>query len=151
MYDTDGGSIGCLFILLLFLFIGFNSFSERHDFYELKKISSADEQTVVIKKENNSLIGQFFIGTTEKTKKGNTKIISLQYIIQTEDGVQLKDFQKEYDKDVFDDGVYFKESTGNKAKLTVDYSSLFLGIFKFNKKITFHLPKEDLEKILSRI
>lgn len=38
MYDTDGCSIGCLFILLLFLFIGFNSFSERHDFYELKKI-----------------------------------------------------------------------------------------------------------------
>lgn len=69
MYDTDGGSIGCLFILLLFLFIGFNSFSERHDSYELKKISSADEQTVVIKKENNSLIGQFFIGTTEKNEK----------------------------------------------------------------------------------
>ena len=72
-------------------------------------------------------------------------------MIQTKEGVQLRNFQREYDKDIFDKGVYFKESKDNKAKLTVQYTSILWGVIKRDMKITFYLPKDDLQKILSRI
>ena len=99
----------------------------------------------ITNKENNSLIGQFFLGKTEKSKKENEKVISLQYAIQSKDGIQLKDFKKEYKRDVFSDDVFFKESANAQAKLTVSYEGFSID------KIIFSLPKEDLEQILSRL
>ena len=72
-------------------------------------------------------------------------MISLQYAIQTEDGIQLKDFKKEYKRDVFSDDIFFKESANAQAKLTVTYVGFSID------KIIFALPKEDLEEILSKL
>lgn len=113
--------------------------------YQLEKISSLYDKVEITNKENNSLIGQFFLGKTEKSKKENEKVISLQYAIQTEDGIQLKDFKKEYKRDVFSDDIFFKESANAQAKLTVTYVGFSID------KIIFALPKEDLEEILSKL
>lgn len=113
--------------------------------YQLQKISSLYDKVEITNKENNSLIGQFFLGKTEKSKKENEKVISLQYAIQSKDGIQLKDFKKEYKRDVFSDDVFFKESANAQAKLTVTYVGFSID------KIIFALPKEDLEQILSRL
>lgn len=113
--------------------------------YQLEKITSLYDKVEITNKENNSLIGQFFLGKTEKSKKENEKVISLQYAIQTEDGIQLKDFKKEYKRDVFSDDIFFKESANAQAKLTVSYVGFSID------KIIFSLPKEDLEQILSRL
>lgn len=75
-------------------------------------------------------------------------MISLQYAIQTEDGIQLKDFKKEFNRNIFSDDVFFKEATANQAKITIDYEMF---VFPTVDKITFYLPKEDLEQILSRL
>ena len=37
--------------------------------YQLEKISSLYDKVEITNKENNSLIGQFFLGKTEKSKK----------------------------------------------------------------------------------
>lgn len=151
MYDETGCGIGCLFLfIVLFGLVGL-TLSSQDESYELKQLTSAEIQTTVTEKENNVIIGQFFIGSTEKVKKEREKIISLQYVTQTKEGVQLRNFQREYDKDIFDKGVYFKESKDNKAKLTVQYTSILWGVIKRDMKITFYLPKDDLQKILSRI
>ena len=113
--------------------------------YQLQKISSLDDKVEITNKENNSLIGQFFLGKTEKSKKEKEKVISLQFAIQSKDGIQLKDFKKEYKRDVFSDDVFFKESANAQAKLTVSYVGFSID------KIIFSLPKEDLEQILSRL
>lgn len=113
--------------------------------YQLEKISSLYDKVEITNKENNSLIGQFFLGKTEKSKKENEKVISLQYAIQSKDGIQLKDFKKEYKRDVFSDDVFFKESANAQAKLTVTYVGFSID------KIIFALPKEDLEEILSKL
>lgn len=113
--------------------------------YQLQKISSLDDKVEITNKENNSLIGQFFLGKTEKSKKEKEKVISLQFAIQSKDGIQLKDFKKEYKRDVFSDDVFFKESANSQAKLTVSYVGFSID------KIIFTLPKEDLEQILSRL
>lgn len=113
--------------------------------YQLQKISSLYDKVEITNKENNSLIGQFFLGKTEKSKKEKEKVISLQYAIQTEDGIQLKDFKKEYKRDVFSDDIFFKESANAQAKLTVSYVGFSID------KIIFSLPKEDLEQILSKL
>ena len=113
--------------------------------YQLQKISSLYDKVEITNKENNSLIGQFFLGKTEKSKKENEKVISLQYAIQSKDGIQLKDFKKEYKRDVFSDDVFFKESANAQAKLTVTYVGFSID------KIIFALPKEDLEEILSKL
>lgn len=113
--------------------------------YQLQKISSLYDKVEITNKENNSLIGQFFLGKTEKSKKENEKVISLQYAIQSKDGIQLKDFKKEYKRDVFSDDVFFKESANAQAKLTVSYVGFSID------KIIFALPKEDLEEILSKL
>ena len=113
--------------------------------YQLQKINSLYDKVEITNKENNSLIGQFFLGKTEKSKKEKEKVISLQYAIQTEDGIQLKDFKKEYKRDVFSDDIFFKESANSQAKLTVSYEGYSID------KIIFTLPKEDLEQILSRL
>lgn len=113
--------------------------------YQLQKISSLYDKVEITNKENNSLIGQFFLGKTEKSKKEKEKVISLQYAIQSKDGIQLKDFKKEYKRDVFSDDVFFKESANAQAKLTVSYVGYSID------KIIFTLPKEDLEQILSRL
>lgn len=113
--------------------------------YQLQKISSLYDKVEITNKENNSLIGQFFLGKTEKSKKENEKVISLQYAIQSKDGIQLKDFKKEYKRDVFSDDVFFKESANAQAKLTVSYVGFSID------KIIFSLPKKDLEQILSRL
>lgn len=153
MYDETGCGIGCLFLfIVLFGLVGL-TLSSQDESYELKQLTSAEIQTTVTEKENNAIIGQFFIGSTEKVEKEKEreKIISLQYVTQTKEGVQLRNFQREYDKDIFDKGVYFKESKDNKAKLTVQYTSILWGVIKRDMKITFYLPKDDLQKILSRI
>ena len=75
-----------------------------------------------------------------KKEKKKEKVISLQYAIQSKDGIQLKDFKKEYKRDVF-----FKESANAQAKLTVTYVGFSID------KIIFALPKEDLEEILSKL
>lgn len=113
--------------------------------YQLEKISSLYDKVEITNKENNSLIGQFFLGKTEKSKKEKEKVISLQYAIQSKDGIQLKDFKKEYKRDVFSDDVFFKESANAQAKLTVTYVGFSID------KIIFALPKEDLEEILSKL
>lgn len=113
--------------------------------YQLQKISSLYDKVEITNKENNSLIGQFFLGKTEKSKKENEKVISLQYAIRSKDGIQLKDFKKEYKRDVFSDDVFFKESANAQAKLTVTYVGFSID------KIIFALPKEDLEEILSKL
>lgn len=113
--------------------------------YQLQKISSLYDKVEITNKENNSLIGQFFLGKTEKSKKEKEKVISLQYAIQSKDGIQLKDFKKEYKRDVFSDDVFFKESANAQAKLTVTYVGFSID------KIIFALPKEDLEEILSKL
>ena len=76
----------------------------------------------------------------EVSKKENEKVISLQYAIQSKDGIQLKDFKKEYKRDVFSDDVFFKESANAQAKLTVSYEGFSID------KIIFSLPKEDSRK-----
>lgn len=119
-----------------------------HEVYPLQKISSLYDKVEIKKKENNSLIGQFFLGRTEKRKKEHEKVISLQYAIQTEDGIQLKDFKKEFNRNIFSDDVFFKEATANQAKITIDYEMF---VFPTVDKITFYLPKEDLEQILSML
>ena len=113
--------------------------------YQLQKISSLYDKVEITNKENNSLIGQFFLGKTEKSKKEKEKVISLQDAIQSKDGIQLKDFKKEYKRDVFSDDVFFKESANAQAKLTVTYVGFSID------KIIFALPKEDLEEILSKL
>lgn len=151
MYDETGCGIGCLFLFIVLFCLVVLTLSSQDESYELKQLTSAEIQTTVTEKENNAIIGQFFIGSTEKVKKEREKIVSLQYVIQTKEGVQLRNFQREYDKDIFDKGVYFKESKDNKAKLTVQYTSILWGVIKRDMKITFYLPKDDLQKILSRI
>jgi len=123
------------------------SYQPEHtqEVYQLQKISSLDDKVEITNKENNSLIGQFFLGKTEKSKKEKEKVISLQYAVQSKDGIQLKDFKKEYKRDVFSDDVFFKESANAQAKLTVTYVGFSID------KIIFALPKEDLEQILSRL
>ena len=83
--------------------------------------------------------------TSTSKNKPEEKVISLQYAVQSKDGIQLKDFKKEYKRDVFSDDVFFKESANAQAKLTVTYVGFSID------KIIFALPKEDLEQILSRL
>ena len=151
--------IDAFFRLMIFLFLPWMlygmckeinnllSYQQEHtqEVYQLQKISSLYDKVEITNKENNSLIGQFFLGKTEKSKKEKEKVISLQYAVQSKDGIQLKDFKKEYKRDVFSDDVFFKESANAQAKLTVSYEGFSID------KIIFSLPKEDLEQILSRL
>lgn len=119
--------------------------------YTLVNLKSDETQTELMKSEGNSLIGQFFIGSTTKQEKTNKTTLSVKYAIQTNQGMQFKNFEEEYKTGIFSKNVYFKELKQGKAKLEV-YGE-FLGSEKEPDSLTrfvFTLPKKDIEAIMSK-
>ncbi|HJD15309.1 MAG TPA: hypothetical protein IAA34_04395 [Candidatus Enterococcus stercoripullorum] len=119
--------------------------------YTLVNLKSDETQTELMKSEGNSLIGQFFIGSTTKQEKTNKTTLSVKYAIQTNQGMQFKNFEEEYKTSIFSKNVYFKELKQGKAKLEV-YGE-FLGSDKDPDSLTrfvFTLPKKDIQAIMSK-
>lgn len=50
--------------------------------YTLVNLKSDETQTELMKSERNSLIGQFFVGSTTKQEKTNKTTLSVKYAIQ---------------------------------------------------------------------
>ena len=119
--------------------------------YTLANLKSDETQTELMKSEGNSLIGQFFIGSTTKQEKTNKTTLSVKYAIHTNQGMQFKNFEEEYKTSIFSKNVYFKELKKGKAKLEV-YGE-FLGSDKEPDSLTrfvFTLPKKDIQAIMSK-
>ncbi|MEO5298516.1 hypothetical protein V4S35_14365 [Enterococcus cecorum] len=119
--------------------------------YTLVNLKSDETQTELMKSEGNSLIGQFFIGSTTKQEKTNKTTLSVKYAIQTNQGMQFKNFEEEYKTSIFSKNVYFRELKQGKAKLEV-YGE-FLGSDKEPDSLTrfvFTLPKKDIQAIMSK-
>ena len=119
--------------------------------YTLVNLKSDETQTELMKSEGNSLIGQFFIGSTTKQEKTNKTTLSVKYAIQTNIGMQFKNFEEEYKTSIFSKNVYFKELKQGKARLEV-YGE-FLGSEKAPDSLTrfvFTLPKKDIEAIMAK-
>ena len=119
--------------------------------YTLANLKSDETQTELMKSKGNSLIGQFFIGSTTKQEKTNKTTLSVKYAIQTNQGMQFENFEEEYKTSIFSKNVYFKELKKGKAKLEV-YGE-FLGSDKKPDSLTrfvFTLPKKDIQAIMSK-
>ena len=119
--------------------------------YTLVNLKSDETQTELMKSERNSLIGQFFVGTTIKQEKTNKTTLFVKYAIQTNQGMQFKKFEEEYKTNIFSKNVYFKELKKGKAKLEV-YGE-FLGSDKEPDSLTrfvFTLPQKDIEDIMAK-
>lgn len=119
--------------------------------YTLANLKSYETQTELMKSKGNSLIGQFFIGSTTKQERTNKTTLSIKYAIQTNQGMQFKNFEEEYKTSIFSENVYFIELKQGKAKLEV-YGE-FLGSDKKPYSLTrfvFTLPKKDIEAIMAK-
>ena len=119
--------------------------------YTLVNLKPDETQTELMKSEGNSLIGQFFIGSTTKQEKTNKTTLSVKYAVQTNQGIQFINFEEEYKTSIFSKNVYFIELKQGKAKLEV-YGE-FLGSDKEPDSLTrfvFILPKKDIEDIMAK-
>lgn len=150
---------GLVVFLLIFFTVGvgvyYNATITRTEkianTYTLVNLKSDETQTELMKSEGNSLIGQFFIGSTTKQEKTNKTTLSVKYAIQTNLGMQFKNFEEEYKTSIFSKNVYFIELKQGKAKLEV-YGE-FLGSDKKPDSLTrfvFTLPKKDIEAIMAK-
>ena len=119
--------------------------------YQLVNLKSTDEQIINVNNEENSLVGQFFIGSNSTQSTSSESKLNVKYVIQTENGMQLKDFEKEFGTPITDDKVYFKElKTGNPR---LEVYGLFVESSKIPRQIVkyvFILPKSDIKEIMKK-
>lgn len=119
--------------------------------YQLVNLKSTDKQILNVNSKENSLIGQFFIGSNSTQSTSSESKLNVKYVIQTENGMQLKDFEKEFDTPISDDKVYFKElKTGNPR---LEVYGVFAGSSKIPRRIVkyvFVLPKSDIKEIMEK-
>lgn len=158
-YETENNLEVKLLLFLLFTisFMAFmlikqdqsNNEKSKPTIYQLEQISTETLNVTNKISEKNSIISQFFLGTIEKTQTGQEKIINLKYVIKTKKGLQLKNFEKEFHKTIYDDNVYFKESKKGKAEIKIE--EIETNTTSPDYKITFYIPKENIQEILSKL
>lgn len=144
-------SIGVLGILYLYSESTKPKIEKIAESYTLVDLKSEKIQMTISNLEGNSLIGRFFIGTNERQEHSSKSDLSFKYVVETNNGMQLKDFKKEFNTNIFDKKVYFKESKEGQAKLEV-YGSFTDSSKKpdYFTKYVFTLPKEDIQEILAK-